>query len=230
MRLFVPVLTALAVCAFAQGASASVVSISDDFTSNPGDTPALNWTGDAFFVPIPTTPVPGQASVDLVSNATFPGLAPTPTNSPPGSGLVGLNAVDLDGTEGTGFSPAGVLRSVNMLAAGTYQVQFYLAGNLRGAAGQGTTVSFGNTTVALSPDPIPNNQNFTLYTLVLSSATDGFLTFTETGTADQMGNLLADVNVSAVPEASTWAMMILGFLGVGFTAYRRKAKPSFRLA
>jgi hypothetical protein len=29
-------------------------------------------------------------------------------------------------------------------------------------------------------------------------------------------------NVSAVPEPSTWAMMILGFLGVGFVAYRKK--------
>jgi hypothetical protein len=28
--------------------------------------------------------------------------------------------------------------------------------------------------------------------------------------------------VAAVPEPSTWAMMILGFIGVGFTAYRRK--------
>jgi hypothetical protein len=26
----------------------------------------------------------------------------------------------------------------------------------------------------------------------------------------------------AVPEPSTWAMMILGFLGVGFMAYRRR--------
>ena len=26
----------------------------------------------------------------------------------------------------------------------------------------------------------------------------------------------------AVPEPSTWAMMILGFLGLGFMAYRRK--------
>jgi len=28
--------------------------------------------------------------------------------------------------------------------------------------------------------------------------------------------------VSAVPEPSTWAMMILGFAGVGFMTYRRK--------
>jgi WD40 repeat protein len=36
-------------------------------------------------------------------------------------------------------------------------------------------------------------------------------------------------NVSVVPEPSTWAMMILGFAGVGFMAYRRK-NNSFRLA
>jgi hypothetical protein len=31
---------------------------------------------------------------------------------------------------------------------------------------------------------------------------------------------------SAVPEPSTWAMMLLGFAGVGFMAYRRKSKPA----
>ena len=29
---------------------------------------------------------------------------------------------------------------------------------------------------------------------------------------------------AAVPEPSTWAMMILGFMGVGFMAYRRKSQ------
>jgi phospholipase/lecithinase/hemolysin len=29
-----------------------------------------------------------------------------------------------------------------------------------------------------------------------------------------------------VPEPSTWAMMLLGFAGIGFMAYRRKSKPS----
>ena len=32
--------------------------------------------------------------------------------------------------------------------------------------------------------------------------------------------------VSAIPEPSTWVMMILGFAGLGFMAYRRTAKPA----
>lgn len=31
------------------------------------------------------------------------------------------------------------------------------------------------------------------------------------------------LTVAAVPEPSTWAMMILGFVGVGYMAYRKKA-------
>lgn len=40
----------------------------------------------------------------------------------------------------------------------------------------------------------------------------------------------AFVVAGAVPEPSTWAMMILGFLGIGFVAYRRKAPPALQLA
>jgi hypothetical protein len=35
---------------------------------------------------------------------------------------------------------------------------------------------------------------------------------------------------SGVPEQSTWAMMILGFAGIGFMAYRRKSKPAMMAA
>ncbi|SHH49048.1 PEP-CTERM protein-sorting domain-containing protein [Bradyrhizobium erythrophlei] len=47
---------------------------------------------------------------------------------------------------------------------------------------------------------------------------------------------ILDVNISSpnlttdVPEPSTWAMMILGFFGVGVMAYRRKSKPTLRFA
>ncbi|MBR0835797.1 PEP-CTERM sorting domain-containing protein [Bradyrhizobium manausense] len=46
-------------------------------------------------------------------------------------------------------------------------------------------------------------------------------------TTDSNGARLASVdiqvNVGAVPEPSTWAMMILGFCGLGFMGYRRRA-------
>jgi hypothetical protein len=35
---------------------------------------------------------------------------------------------------------------------------------------------------------------------------------------------------SAVPEPSTWIMMIAGFAGLGFMAYRRKARPALAVA
>ena len=40
--------------------------------------------------------------------------------------------MDLDGTEGTGFTPAGEIVSVLSLSTGSYAVSFDLAGNLRG--------------------------------------------------------------------------------------------------
>jgi hypothetical protein len=39
-----------------------------------------------------------------------------------------------------------------------------------------------------------------------------------------------NLSVSAVPEPATWAMTILGFMGVGFMAYRRKSKQAPLLA
>ena len=41
---------------------------------------------------------------------------------------------------------------------------------------------------------------------------------------------LSGGRVAPVPEASTWAMMLLGFAGIGFLAYRRKPKAAFRFA
>ena len=40
------------------------------------------------------------------------------------------------------------------------------------------------------------------------------------------GNDVIQGQIAAIPEPSTWAMMILGFVGLGFTAYRRKSKPA----
>jgi hypothetical protein len=43
------------------------------------------------------------------------------------------------------------------------------------------------------------------------------------------GNQLLILDVSpAVPEPSTWATMILGFVGLGFMAYRRKSSTMLK--
>jgi PEP-CTERM motif-containing protein len=55
--------------------------------------------------------------------------------------------------------------------------------------------------------------------------------FTLTPSANGQTDLSSGITVTAgVPEPATWAMIVLGFLGVGFMAYRRKAGSNFRIA
>jgi hypothetical protein len=51
------------------------------------------------------------------------------------------------------------------------------------------------------------------------------------GGAANLYDKLGPTTISAVPEPSTWAMMLLGFVGLGFMAYRRKNnETAFRFA
>ena len=61
-----------------------------------------------------------------------------------------------------------------------------------------------------------------------ATSTDGGLTWNAgyTELASIAVSLDSDALASAVPEPSTWAMMILGFAGIGFMAYRRTSKPA----
>ena len=45
-----------------------------------------------------------------------------------------------------------------------------------------------------------------------------------------VGTPSGSLTISAVPEPSAWAMMLLGFAGIGLMAYRRKSKAAFRFA
>ncbi len=63
----------------------------------------------------------------------------------------------------------------------------------------------------------------------LGTAGDNLLTFYITDGGAPSAFAFDVTSVAAVPEASTWAMMILGFCGMGFMAYRRKS-GTLRLA
>src|SRR5665213_266136 len=102
--------------------------------------------------------------------------------------------------------------------------------------GVGTVESYTGATVATMATPLSTAANggqqtlnsnryitfsgFEFDKVVLTTSQNSFefdnVSFGAAPARDQVGS---------VPEPSTWAMMILGFAGIGFVAYRRKSKP-----
>jgi hypothetical protein len=74
-----------------------------------------------------------------------------------------------------------------------------------------TRFVIGGSLLSIS-GPFANEQLFAIFGPQTALAPAAVLTF--------------ETSVAAVPEPSTWAMMIIGFAGVGFVAYRRKSKSA----
>jgi hypothetical protein len=112
--------------------------------------------------------------------------------------------------------------------------------NPQGAGGP--NISFNNvwispnlSTVIIAPGLTLSGFEVTDTSTAPVSSVDWFA-FAYNGTYTGGGNFSTSDSpgfagtVSAVPEPSTWAMMILGFAGVGFMAYRKKSKPALMAA
>jgi hypothetical protein len=155
-----------------------------------------------------------SGSVDLIGTYWNP-----PAGTPNGF------SVDLNGSE------PGTISQTFQLSAGTYTVGFYLSGNPDGGQSAKTVnVLFGS---AAANDPqftytatIDGNHALTYIQETFSQTVDGglvILSFSGDLENGAYGPVIGDVTVTAaVPEPSTWAMMLLGFCGLGFMTYRRK--------
>jgi hypothetical protein len=175
---------------------------------------------------------------DVTAPFTFDGV--TYTNLGPADG-VQVKIAPNDGNGAQPFNTGGNYLSV--LGIGTLQLTF------------GNTSTFGFYWGSIDPsNDIKFYDGSTLVgditganaALQASLTADGnqfnynsnrYVTFSDTtGTFDKLvltsgQNSFEFTNVNGVPEPATWAMMILGFMGVGFMAYRRKSNgQSFRLA
>jgi hypothetical protein len=125
----------------------------------------------------------------------------SPTVSGIGSGANGAGVFD--------FSPTGV----NLQDGHTY-VAFLSTYGIAGNSGQATVGSCLSFSQCTSVDSHLGN-------LVAANVfPDGTTTWSN---ANFAFDATFQATVSAVPEPSTWAMMILGFFGVGFLAYRRRS-------
>jgi PEP-CTERM motif len=112
------------------------------------------------------------------------------------------------------------------------------------AQGSNSIFETGSTVSALTPSGILTDIGGGLYSvgfafLVENTVTDMFFANGDPGLqgCDATcrltvggGTFQGFFTVSSIPEPSTWAMMILGFAGIGLMAYRRKSKPTLMAA
>jgi len=142
-----------------------------------------------------------------------------------GPAATGGNSVDLNGN-----GQGGITQTFG-LGAGTYLLGFYLSGNPDGSPAE---KSIG---VTLSPATPAISNSYTYLATINSNHSLNYeyhsFLFTTTGGSETLsffsnnegayGGVVGGVTISAVPEPSTWAMMLLGFAGIGFVTYRRRA-------
>jgi PEP-CTERM motif len=102
---------------------------------------------------------------------------------------------------------------------------------MAGGGGVGATIFTDVTNPAPYPVTVVQSPQYILFV-----PDDGFYNISPQlmhGSGSTPGwtiNLSFASSVPAVPEPSTWAMMLLGFAGLGFLAYRRKSKLALMAA
>jgi hypothetical protein len=159
----------------------------------------------------------GSGSIDLTGLSFFEGNGDT-------AGIVPANAVILTGPTSntldsyyTGFTGPTSFGSGGDTAASSG------SGDIVGIDGSGAFI--GGAAIAvptsyLSGTSLSDTATYAGETLSGLGMTPGTYEWTWGTGANQNFT----VEISAVPEPSTWAMMLLGFAGLGFAGYRQRRK------
>jgi hypothetical protein len=203
--------------------------------SAPDFAPAFTITFDDVAGPLPAASPITSPSITL-AGFTFTGDGAVVTGSQ--SGKYAAPAGDNTQYLTTGFTGSPGTKNEYVMLGNTYsKFGFYW-----GSVDQYNTLTFvdhvANTVTSFTGNDIapPANGNQTSdLTNVYVNFTGQFdeVIFTTTSPAFEADNLSVGGPtrvVDGIPETSTWAMMILGFLGMGFMAYRRKPSTRLRLA
>ena len=150
----------------------------------------------------------------------------------------GARSLDLNGT-GAG----SVSQTFATTAGQQYKVSFWMSANFDGGPSLKTiqvdvndnTQTFSYTGGSTSSGNMFWEQASFIFVANSSTETLTFLSTTTGFSGNEsfpaaFGPALDNVTVQAVPELSTWAMMLLGFAGLGFVAYRRSKKVKLAAA
>jgi hypothetical protein len=196
-------LVVTAVLSVAWPAVTSATTIDFNTLSGSNLTPLTTYSENGFTV----TNVQGFEDVQGFGN-------PAPSIGLPGveNGQSGIGSFTVTQTGGGDFS----LTSFDLLEEAPNGVSYTIKGSLNGSAVY-TVNGLDGTLAFTTLNPAESNVE-------INSA---LFSFVNPGASLVVDNIV----VTGVPEPSTWAMMILGFCGIGFMAYRRKQNgPALRLA
>jgi hypothetical protein len=186
---------------FYMSAGQTRADLVDTFNSENGGVGQLNYFG---FTNWYVANAGAGGSVDLIGNGFF--------DFYPGNGLY----VDLAGSTN---GPGGLMTTLQTFGPGTYSISYDLAGSARGIDST-VHVNFGS----FSQDYfLPSSQGYTLYGATVTLLAPAQLTI-QNLEGGNIGAILDNVNVHAVPEPATLNM--LGAAGIcmaaGYCWRRRK--------
>jgi len=162
----------------------------------------------------------------VVNGWTFSGTTPLlAAQTTPAGDLTGDGALLLN-------EPSGVATNIVGLVVGQqYDISLLLSGDNRPGQSYVFNISIGTnfwSTPGVDGTPGSNPGTLEHYLFTATAASETLMLYQSSQT--QASPMVDNISIAAVPEPSTWAMMILGFAGVGFMAYRRQNKMSFRVA
>jgi len=110
------------------------------------------------------------------------------------------------------------------LAAGRYVFSFDIDAPLNGRNNFFDAISVTGSAGVSSTSAKSLGGNWNDYSVVFDTLGGGSLRFSFHGPGSYGADIVVDhFNMTAIPEASTWTMLLLGFAGIGFVAYRRKS-------
>jgi hypothetical protein len=183
--------------------------------------------------------VPAKAVI-VDYNITFA----DPDGNGPLTGGTGVLQLNLPGLLGSGFTQiypgsgapnSGSLPSSDFVSlSATIDGYSFLFSSIGNNAGQIASLQFNNgllTDIETAGAGAISSTNSNEHLQIHGSNFDQLQAYPGSGANFTGTFTVATPVVAAVPEPSTWAMMILGFCGLGFMAYRRKQSgPTLRVA
>jgi choice-of-anchor C domain-containing protein len=210
-------------CLCAAVAAAAVLAASSAFAANPVIDGNFDNSISGFTTFDGGSTLPGGpwvvtgASVDLIGTYWQSPSGPSPPNG----------SVDLDGN-----APGGVEQTIFGLTSGkTYTLSFWLSGNPDGApATKSVDVSIGSVVSDNFTYTIGSNTHadmmYALKTVTFTAGASNTLSFASQDVASPFGPVVGGVSIAAIPEPSTWVMMLAGFAGLSVFGYRARRRTA----